>query len=979
MTGARTRIVGIGASAGGLEAFHSFFGNMPADSGMAYVVILHLPVGRKSMLPEILGRWTAMPVVEGGDGAQIEADCVYVPPPHAIATVMDGRLRIRMPAPDSPREFRPIDGFFDSLAADRGEDAIGIVLSGTGSDGALGLRAIKQFGGLTIAQGSNGDGPQYDDMPAGAIATGAVDLVAPAEAMPGHLLRLCTARAADPAPGESPPGGIAEEPAGEGPEQDVEEPEAARLAICAIMRTQLGHDFSGYKDKTFMRRVQRRMQVRNITSLKDYVSRLVTDHGEAVLLFRDLLIRVTSFFRDSDAFAALETLVMPRLFANKYADDSVRVWVPGCATGEEAYSLAMLLREQVDRLRVAPKVQVFGTDIDEPAIATARLGRYPATLLNGLSPERRDRFFHVSQNGYVVTKEIRDLCTFSPHSIVRDPPFSRMDLISCRNLLIYMDADLQSVIIPTFHYSLVPDGILLLGSSESTSRHEDLFEPLDKAARIFLRRNVRSPPLSLRREHHDRVLDRLVSDNRAAPRPSFARANPVEPDMTSQPDSGERSTGGGSAVSGVGNRLRHPLQSLQRLSSSIRNAGQLRHELIGMKQSLQSVTEQYETALEEIRSANEELHSVNEELQSTNEELETSKEELQAVNEELNTVNVRLSEKVDELDRANSDLKNLFDSTEIATVFLDRHLIIRGFTPAVAGIYNLIPSDQGRPLTDIVSRLRYNGLRDDVRHVLDTLDPLERRVTREDQQAHYIMRILPYRAPDSTVSGTLVTFLDVTSIVQAEQHHRLLVDELNHRVKNMLTVVVSLAAQTLRRSATLEEFSESFMGRVQALTASYTLLSGQNWLSVSLQDLLTEETRPYAAPDHNNIVMDGPPVRLAAAGVLAIGMAIHELATNAIKYGALSVREGIVTINWRFEYIGGEKQLVLDWVEANGPVVQPQGTRGFGTMLVERGLAHELSGKARIDFAPQGVRATLRAPVGAAVAVGPGFKPASVT
>jgi two-component system CheB/CheR fusion protein len=965
-----TRIVGIGASAGGLDAFHSFFQAMPPDSGMAFVVILHLPVGRKSMLPEILGRWTAMQVLEGEDGASIEPNCVYVPPPHAIATVEEGRLRIRMPASDAPREYRPIDGFFDSLAADLREDAVGIVLSGTGSDGSLGLKAIKQCGGLTIAQGTDGGGPQYDGMPAGAIATGAVDLIAPAEAIPGHLLRLNTLPAAETEPGEA----------------SAEETNAARLVICAILRTQLGHDFSGYKDKTFMRRVQRRMQVLGIRSLPDYAARLENDHEEVVSLFRDLLIRVTGFFRDSEAFAALERLVMPRLFADKHADDAVRVWVPGCATGEEAYSLAILLREQMDRLRGPPKVQVFGTDIDEPAIAAARLGRFPPTLLEGLSPGRRERFFHASHSGYVVAKEIRELCTFSPHSLVRDPPFSRMDLISCRNLLIYMDNDLQSVILPMFHYSLVPSGILLLGSSESTSRHEDLFQPLDKAARIFEKRNVRGPPISLSRPAPGQAVRRPASAAWTEQRPIYAEALALleRERAARRAETAASTAAGGPAVPGSGLFGRLSLElgrglqaAMRRLLPAIAAVQEVRDELVGTREQLQSVTEQYETALEEIRSANEELHSVNEELQSTNEELETSKEELQSVNEELNTVNVRLSEKVDELDRANSDLQNLFDSTQIATIFLDRHLIVRGFTPAVAGIYNLIPSDKGRPLTDIVSQLRYNGLRDDVQQVLDTLEPLERRVTREDQQTHYIMRILPYRAPDSTVSGTLVTFLDVTSIVQAEQHHRLLVDELNHRVKNMLTVVVSLAAQTLRRSATLEEFSEAFMGRVQALTASYTLLSGQNWLSVSLRDLLAEETRPYAAPGRNNIVMEGPCVRLAAAGVLAIGMAIHELATNAIKYGALSVPEGIVTITWRFDYLGGEKQLVLEWVETNGPAVRPPGRRGFGTTLLERGLAHELCGEAHVEFDEKGVRAMLRAPVGAAVALGPAIDAAT--
>ena len=393
----------------------------------------------------------------------------------------------------------------------------------------------------------------------------------------------------------------------------------------------------------------------------------------------------------------------------------------------------------------------------------------------------------------------------------------------------------------------------------------------------------------------------------------------------------------------------------------------LRADLITTRLQLQAVSEEHQTALEELRSANEELHSVNEELQSTNEELETSKEEIQSVNEELHTVNGQLSSKVDELDRTNSDLRNLFESTEIATVFLDKHLVIRSFTPAVSSIYNLIPSDQGRPLTDIVSRVDYNELRADVASVLETLEPLERRVARLDGRAHYLMRILPYRAPDSTVSGILVTFLDVTSIVAAEQHQRLLVDELNHRVKNMLTVVISLASQSLRRAASLEDFSITFMGRVQALTASYTLLSRENWSSVSLREILDEETKPYAAKDHMNVTFDGPPVRLGPSSALAIGMAIHELATNAVKYGALSAHGGVIDLTWHFKQDPGGEMFVIDWRERGGPTVHAPARLGFGMTVIERGLAHELGGHANVRFNPEGVHATLCAPVGPSI------------
>ncbi len=954
MSDASLMVVGIGASAGGLEAFRSFFEAVPAESGLAFVVVLHLPASPKSMLPDILSRWTAMPVLEASDGTLIEANRVYVPPPHAIAKIRDGRLHVQMPPPDAKRESRPIDGFFDSMAATLKENAIGIILSGTGSDGALGLKAIKECGGLTLAQGSDGSSPQYDGMPLGAIATGAVDLVVPVEAMAEYIVRLHRARQGAAVPMAASP----------------EQMEEGRLAICAILLGQLGHDFSGYKDKTFLRRTHRRMQVLGIDGLAEYAARLEQDHDEGILLFRDLLIRVTSFFRDGETFDVLAREVIPRLFQGQKADGTVRVWVPACSTGEEAYSLAILLREHMDGLRVLPKVQVFATDIDEPAIGTARSGRYPTTLLRGMSQQRRDRFFTLSDHCYVVTKEIRDLCTFSAHSLVRDPPFSRMSMISCRNVLIYLDTDLQGAIMPAFHYSLVPGGILLLGSSESTARHEELFSPLDKARRIFERRDVKGPPLHLSRGKAPRIGAKLGAaataggaDPQASTGVAAASLAPVDRGYT------PRSIG--SPVHRLARRANDGLErglrlALRRISSGS-ELDRVRATLNETQEQLRSITEEHATALEELRSTNEEMHSVNEELQSANEELETSKEEIQSVNEELHTVNAQLSEKLDELDRSASDLKNLFDSTDVATVFLDRHLIIRGFTPAVGTIYNLIPSDHGRPLSDIVSQLDYAGLRDDVRAVLEGLEPLERRVTRQDGSKHYIMRILPYRAQNSAVDGTLVTFVDVTSVVQAEQHQRLLVDELNHRVKNMLTVVISLASQTLRRAETMEQFSDAFMGRVKALTASYSLLSQANWTDISLLEVLVEETRPFLSHERANIVFDGPKIWLSPQAALALGMAIHELVTNAVKYGALSVPQGMVSVTWQIERDGRETEFQLHWIESGGPTVSPPTVRGFGTSLIERGFAHELSGSANIRFEPSGVRASLRAPLGVAI------------
>jgi two-component system CheB/CheR fusion protein len=622
-----------------------------------------------------------------------------------------------------------------------------------------------------------------------------------------------------------------------------------------------------------------------------------------------------------------------------------------------------------------------------------------------------------------------------------------MNLVSCRNLLIYMDVDLQAAVIPAFHYSLLPGGVLLLGNAETVARHDSLFAPLEKEHRIFQRRDGPSPILKLPARPipnggassqklteppasrtdwvrtvglaNNRVLERFASPFVVVTEDGTLMHYSSHVGGVLQPALGPPSR---SVFEMARRTLRHPLRAALRSAAETGRAveqavpgeiadgsgavtlvveplpgqepdrpylivfreapaksavvagngaagsdlivAEMDREMRNLREQLQSLGEEHETALEELRSSNEELHSVNEELQSTNEELETSKEEIQSVNEELHTVNAQLSTKVDELDRANSDLRNLFESTRVATLFLDQHAVIRAFTPDVASIYNLIPSDRGRPLTDFVSKLDYEGLREDVAQVSHTLEPLERRVSRRDGTAHYLLRILPYRTPDSAVDGSLVTFVDVTRIVQAEEHQRLLVDELNHRVKNMLSVVISLATQTLRRSGTLEDFEGVFLGRVHALTAAYALLSRESWSYVQLNEIVAEEMRPFLAGDRANVRIEGPAVPLDPRGALALGMAIHELATNAVKYGALSVPEGDVAVTWTVERNGDEEYLALNWIEQNGPPVTAPVKKGFGTILIERGLSHDLAGEAKIQFLPDGVQARLRTVVG---------------
>jgi two-component system, chemotaxis family, CheB/CheR fusion protein len=466
-------IVGIGASAGGLEAFETFLAHMPPDSGMTFVLVQHLDPQHPSLLPELLAPHTRMPVHSIVDRMPVEPDHVYLIPPNTTLTI-DQRVLL-LATPEEARGHRmPIDHFFQSLAADQGARSVGIILSGTGSDGTLGLVAMKEQGGMTMAQAP--ESARYDAMPQNVIARGVVDHVLPVARMPATLLAYVQHGTHHPPLIESnaPP----------------EESADALRAICSILRSATGHDFSHYKPGTLLRRIARRMQVVRVGGLDDYVERLRQDRPEVDQLFQDLLISVTHFFRDEAAFDTLAGTVIPNLFRNKGADAPLRVWVPGCASGEEAYAIAILLREHMARIERPPQVQVFATDIDEQALDVARQGRYGGGIVAHVSAERLTRFFVKDSHSYQVIKPIRDMCIFSTHNLISDPPFARLDLISCRNLLIYLDADVQRKLVPLLHYALAPQGYLFLGSSESVAAHPELFRMVDKQHRLFQRTDL---------------------------------------------------------------------------------------------------------------------------------------------------------------------------------------------------------------------------------------------------------------------------------------------------------------------------------------------------------------------------------------------------------------------------------------------------------------------------------------------------------
>ena len=1034
--GAPFPIVGVGASAGGVEALEALFREMPTSPGCGFVVATHLAPDRRSLLPEIIGRCTSLPVRIAEDGARISPNEIHVLPTDAVLDISEGRLKVSKPS-ITRRERRPIDVFFSALARDQGQYAVGVVLSGSDGDGTLGLKAIKERGGLTLAQVANGHPPQHPDMPEIAIASGVVDLAIPVQEMGPRL--------ADYASGLAEIGDFGDRVNTAGRVEDERDVKLARQEICAILRNQIGHDFSGYKEKTFLRRVQRRMQVNQLDRLDRYIERLRQDPKEVGALFRDLLINVTNFFRDAEAFEALGTEVIPKLFAGRGAEDAVRVWVPGCATGEEVFSVAILMREHMDTLTAVPRVQIFATDIDEPALAVARTGRYPAALLDSVSEARLKRFFTHEDGSYLLTRDVRDLCVFSPHSVIRDPPFSRLDLISCRNLLIYFGPDVQNQVIPTFHYALRPGGYLFLGTSENVSQFSDLFSPVNKKNRVFRARDdvaaslrvpmvvngLRPAPftplagkaqrglrgMALRQTVEAHVLDRYTPPHVVVNRDGdvviyssrtgkYLEATPGAPtrQLLSMARKGlhlELRTLLREAIETDRRAIREGVvvetddDRVQRLNLTVEPIGEggedrmflvvfadvgpllrredaagivgqpdavalhLERELRETRERLQSLIEEYETALEELKSSNEELVSVNEELQSTNEELEASKEELQSLNEELHTVNGELQGKVEQLDRANSDLTNLFESSRVATVFLDENLIIRSFTPAISQVFNILPSDRGRPLTDLVSRVEMPNLTEDVLTVFQTGKTVERTLDHDGGATHFLLRLVPYLDVNQKIVGVVLTLVDITSLTNAEAHQKVLIDELNHRVKNMLMVVMGVAEQTYRTTEDAQGFKDRFLDRLHAMARSYELLSREHWVEASVAELVRPHLEPFGP---ERVKIHGPDVRLKPKQALSLGMVVHELATNANKYGALSTPEGRVEVGWQVRPTASGQEIELRWVERGGPPTNEPAARGFGLTLIERETSHGLGGRATLAFDPAGLEATLTFP-----------------
>ena len=810
-------VIGIGASAGGLEAFSAFFEAMDPNSGMAFVLVQHLPPDRESLIAEILARHTSMPVHQVQDQMPVCVDSVYIIRPGNTLTIRDGLLHLGKRL-DKPGNNRPVDDFFKSLAEEQRERSIAIILSGMGSNGTAGAQAIKAVGGLCIAQDPGT--AQFASMPRHLIEAGYADFVLHVAEMPRTLMEYVKqpyVRGADTV--------------------DLQSDHQHLREILAILRTRIRKDFTGYKKPTVLRRIQRRMGMNHLSDMGEYARLLRQSVTEVASLGDDLLIHVTGFFRDKQAWESLRNNVIVPLVASRETNSQIRCWVAACSSGEEAYTLAMLLVEEIERMRKPLDIKVFATDTTERTLSNARTGVYPGGIEAEISPERLERFFQKEDAVYRVRQELRQAVVFAPQNILEDPPFSRLDIVTCRNLLIYLEPNVQTRLLSLLHFGLRQGGALFLGTSETVNETDGMFETVDKKARIYRRIGP------TRHGSFDFPLPRPSNGGSEGPRPlarpTFAQltnaallarhvpaAVTVDRDLRIVYFHGdthryfEQPTGEPSrdiltiARESIRGAVRSALQRAmsenatihvvdgwigegdnrqriaitaspldvkvvsdyfvvsfdQRPDPELPAAAQpgkdeddpgLAQELRRVRDELQSTIEELQTTNEEHKASAEEVMSMNEEMQSTNEELETSREEMQSLNEELTTVNSQLQAKMEQYQAISSDLSSLLSSTDIAVLFLDPEFRIRRFTPAVKDLLELIASDIGRPLSDLAWKFNDPDLMPHSQAVIERLIPHEKEIF-ADSGRWYTRRVLPYRTSDNRIDGLVITFVDIS-------------------------------------------------------------------------------------------------------------------------------------------------------------------------------------------------------------------------
>ena len=828
-------IVGIGASAGGLETLEQFFSKMPENSGMAFVIVQHLDPTHVGMMPELLQRTTKMKVFQAKDSLVVNPNCVYVIPPNKSMSILNGTLHLFAPIETHGLRL-PIDTFFRSLALDRQEKSIGIILSGMGSDGSLGIKAIKERSGIVLVQ--DPQTAKFNGMPISATETILPDIVAPVEELPDKLISLLKFM----------PISVID--------HEIDSKNKSNLdKIIILLREQTGHDFSLYKKSTLFRRIERRKGIHQIEKIQDYVRLMQENPKETEILFKELLIGVTSFFRDPEVWIKLKEIILPEMIAKLPDGYTLRAWVTGCSSGEEAYTLAITFKEVVEKIAKKRNIslQIFATDLDNESIEKARKGYYLPNIVADLTPARLANYFTSSNGGYRINSAIREMVVFAPQNVIKDPPFTKLDLLTCRNMLIYMEPELQKKIIRLFNYSLNAGGVMVLGSAETLGTDSDGFEILDPKLKIFRRSpTTLSPRLldfpssySATNKIKQKTLTTPITENNIQTLANqiviqnYAPASVLVTELGDIINITGRTGKYLEPVSGKANwnvfamlrdnlRIELPLAfkkvvktfepitlknikvdnygkeifvdvTLQQIekpeilkgkilivfkdlpemveiqSGKSKTGNQktnpkqkeLEIELSQSLEDLQTIREEMQTSQEELKSTNEELQSTNEELQSTNEELTTSKEEMQSLNEELQTVNVELQSKITDYMQANNDMKNLLNSTDIATLFLDKELNIRRYTDPTTNIFKIRNTDIGRPFTDLVTDLRYPEIEDHALMVIKTLNFIEKSITTNDGR-WFDIKIMPYRTLDDHIDGLVLTFNDVTKFKKME-------------------------------------------------------------------------------------------------------------------------------------------------------------------------------------------------------------------
>ena len=832
--------VGIGASAGGLEAIEEFFKNTPNNSGMAYIVIQHLSPTHKSMMVELLSRHTEMPVIRAEDGMDVEADKIYLIPPNKTLSIFHSKLLLS--EVDHSRGLNlPIDIFFRSLAEDQEERAVAIVLSGTGSDGTRGIRNIKDKLGMVMVQAA--ESAKFDGMPNSAIATGLCDYVLTPAEMPGQLVEFAKHPYANRSTFS----------------ETVLTNEDGLSRIFHQLREKTGVDFTLYKPSTLVRRIERRMLVNQLHDLADYVRYLESSQAEVMTLYREMLIGVTSFFRDPKAFDLLAEKYIPELIKRRRGQD-LRVWVTGCSTGEEAYTIAMLCHHCCNELGITVNIKIFATDVDRDAVIRAGNGVYPGSIAADVPDHLLHKYFYRHDESYHVSREIREMVVFAQHNLVKDPPFTNIDLVTCRNLLIYLQPILQRKAMDMFNFSLRPNGILFLGASETTGEMFEYFESLEAKWKIYRSRGKRreravtdpdalynrkikpylgyggttsAPRFAQRLQEEERIMDRLLQgistdflslalavdeqmglqymagDTEGFFRVPSGKAENNIVKMAVKDLSIPLSTGIQKAIS-KGDEVFYSNIAIEhkdgrkvydmRIRELPKKKGQMtlvgvflveskrirlpkskdtathvydvskeaQQRILDLEQSLQFHKENLQATVEELETSNEELQATNEELMASNEELQSTNEELQSVNEELYTVNAEYQSKIVELTEANNDLENLGASIKIPTVFLDENLDIRRFTPDLSEIYKVIKTDVGRPFSHLSHNLINVDPLELVKKVVKNGKPIEREAVCDSGNA-YLMRIMPYYIAPEVHSGAVLSFINISSIMQAER------------------------------------------------------------------------------------------------------------------------------------------------------------------------------------------------------------------